>query len=474
MSASGPAESLVVSKLEALPRRRLVTFLGTGQFDKSSGMYRYEATRYALGDLPPVETPFVARAICGFVDVGQVRILATDKAWSIHGNALFEALRDSGVEDVTHVRIPDGGSEAALWELFEHLKEQLRPQSGWEIVLDITHGFRCQPFYAAAALSFVRAVDEDPAPVRVLYGAYRRSPEDSSIWDLTPVVELLDWASALTLFLKTGRAAGVVAPARQASRLLGRQNDRAEAEALRLMAEALDQFSENFATVRTGALLLGEKASARRLETVVDGSRESVIRHLPPLADVLPRLRAMVEGLAVEDLGTEQGLRSLGRLARLYLEKERFLEAISLVREAWICRYGSEGAINPGPDFVKEARESAEAEMRRALDGGDYDVSGVRNDLDHAGFRPDPGRACRLKRQVKAHIEKFEQALAAPLPPTSPGQNSGEVSGMRRAVRLAWAALGYNPKPEESESLDTESDLAALDTKLEELIRNRG
>lgn len=452
---------------ESAPRRRLVTFLGTGKFDSVTGTYSYEQTRYVLGELPPVETPFVARGICGCVEIAEVRVLATARAWEAHGATLERALKETGVSDVESVLIPEGGSEADLWELFRHLKDQLRPPEGWEVVLDITHGFRCQPFYAAAALSFVRAVEENPAPVRVLYGAFRPHPEHSSLWDLTPVVDLLDWARALTVFLETGRAEGLKVPALRASRRLGQEQDLRAAGILRNLALALDQFSEDFATVRTGSLLLGAQSSAARLERALIAAEDCVAQHLPPLVDLLPRLRATVDGLPVADLGAPEGLQSLGRLAGLYVETDRVLEAVTVLREAWISRYAPANAVNPGDGFSDKSRQEAEVLALAALQGGRHDLFPVRNDLDHAGFRSNPGKPGRLRKQVEEQVVKFVDALGSP-PPSPP---SATARGMQRAIRGVWEAMGHVPTPEEDAQLGSEGDLVVLDSWLARLVR---
>ena len=116
-----------------------------------------------------------------------------------------------------------GESRGDLWHQFQKIKEQLRHSAG-PVMLDITHGFRSSPFFAAAVASFVRAVDENPPDLRIGYAAFEaRKDGVTPIWDLSEFVSLLDWTSALALFLRTGRSADVAEPTIRLGRELGRR-----------------------------------------------------------------------------------------------------------------------------------------------------------------------------------------------------------------------------------------------------------
>jgi CRISPR-associated protein Csx16 len=87
-----------------------------------------------------------------------------------HGTALKEALRAANCPAPRFVRIPMGREPRELWRQFDVIKTELRGGDG-PVMLDITHGFRSQPFFAAAVATFVYAVDETPPDLRVLCGA---------------------------------------------------------------------------------------------------------------------------------------------------------------------------------------------------------------------------------------------------------------------------------------------------------------
>src|SRR5207302_1058631 len=79
-----------------------------------------------------------------------------------------------------------------------------------DVAFDVTHAFRSQPFFAAAVTAFVRAIDRDPPAIRVFYAAFdARKDGITPVWELTPFIELLDWAQSMMLFLHTGRSGPV-------------------------------------------------------------------------------------------------------------------------------------------------------------------------------------------------------------------------------------------------------------------------
>ena len=396
--------------------RRLVSFLGTG---------RYEPVTYELDGRTAGTTPFVARALAELVAPREIVILTTEAAERKHGTELRRALRETGFPKPCFVRVPEGRSRDELAELFRILCRELRGELDGRrghLVLDITHGFRAQPFFAASVLAFSRAVDDPPPEVRVVYGAFEQRSEDGKapIRDLTYLVEVLDWAQALRLFLRTGRAGEAAC----ATERLGRELRRAwavggrsgERPRLAELGEALSEFGADLETLRTGDLLLGRddetrrRASARELVQALEAARAEVDEHLPPLAQVLDKVEAMVRPLVGEfrDLQAAEGRRAVGALAELYLRLGRYLEAIATVREGLVNEKAPVAATRPAAaDFDAEARKQTEEELGQ--DRVFRAAADLRNDLLHAQYRKGSGarRAEAIVEQVKKMVRDF-------------------------------------------------------------------
>jgi CRISPR-associated protein Csx16 len=402
----------------AQARRRLVSFLGTGN---------YEPTRHRVAEGGTgAETRHVCRAIAEFVRVDEIAIVATVEAREKHGKGIETALREANLPSPTFEMIPRGESEDQLRQQFAVVKELLRPPAGTEVALDVTHAFRSQPFFAAAVAAFVRAVDPAPAAVRVFYAAFEaRRDGVTPVWELTPFIDLVDWAQNMMLFLRTGRAAGVA----ETTEIFGRELRRrwaatkeGDPPALAALGRELRAFGANLETIRTAALLLGDgSGSADRLARRLGEARASAAS-LPPLADVLDRLQGeMVEPLrgASGHLADEAGHRALCGLAQLYVGMGRWAEAAAVLREGWITRHATPAAAlgdrregHPGID--EEARRQAEG--RWINEEGDVAsrVAEVRNDLEHAGFKRQPLPADSLQQRIRDLAKEF-----AALPPAA-------------------------------------------------------
>jgi CRISPR-associated protein Csx16 len=386
---------------------RLVSFLGASD---------YEDVAYELDGRTAATTPFVARALAELFGPREIVILATETAEQKNGTALHRALLEAGFPEPRFVRVPEGRSRDELAELFRVLRREFAGTRE-PVVLDITHGFRTQPFFAASVLAFSRAVDDPPPEVRVVYGAFEQRSGDGKapIRDLSYLVEVLDWAQALRLFLRTGRATEAAAATERVGRELGKAWAEGEKKGaqprLQALGKALRQFGDDLETLRTGDLLLGRdggtkrRASARELVQALEAARAEVDEHLPPLAQVLDRVEAMVRPLVGEfrDLKAGQGRAAVGALADLYFRRGRYLEAIATVREGLVNERAPVAATRPAAaDFDAAARAATEKEL-----GSDLvfkAAADLRNDLLHAQYRQ--GDGARPARSIVAQVEK--------------------------------------------------------------------
>lgn len=312
------------------------------------------------------------------------------------------------------------------------MKNALRGAEG-PVVLDITHGFRAQPFLAAVVVAFLRAVDERPREIRVLYGAFEAKSAEgvAPIWDQTYRVELPDWTAALRMLLETGRAEEAAAKTERLGRSLAKawaEGDRSGPRPeLDRLGRAFRAFGADLETLRTGDLLLGSpKAapSAVALAEALERARDDARAHLLPLADVLERVRAMVAPLAVgpDHLASPEGLGAVAALARLHLELGRWLEAAATLREGWVNLYAEPDLARPGHErFDNEARKRVEGRAKDdEANSRQWDeLADIRNDLLHAqdrardGARPAEAIAGLLERFVST-FEEWIRALGDP------------------------------------------------------------
>ena len=400
---------------------RLISFLGKGNYAETS--YKFENNT--------VRTRYIAHALATFVQPGEIHLVATTEAWNQHGAALTEILTAAQLPTPLHVSVPTGGEPEQLWIMFGRIIDSIRTSNS-PILLDITHGFRMQPFFAAACIQYVQAVVPNPPVIRVVYGEYRVdavSPADaiSPVWELTPFLDVLSWSRSLMMFLQTGQADAVVEPTQHLARELSKQwattGMQGPQPQLAKLSKSLQEFSDDFTTIRTGSLLIGQTASAHRLAAAIAETSHEVNQRLPALAMILDQVRAMVDPLISQHrLSSQVGQQSLLALARLYQKMGRYSEAISILREGWITLHASFDADHPGSaEFNNDARVQSEKKWLTRV-GTQLDpvsehrldpVSELRNDIQHAGFKKQPHKKAWFEEQLEKLLTAWQEAIAA-------------------------------------------------------------
>ncbi|RME81123.1 MAG: CRISPR-associated DxTHG motif protein, partial [Zetaproteobacteria bacterium] len=279
---------------------RIVGFLGASSY--------YKALYWLDDEARTVATKFTMRALAELLPAREVCVLLTKEAEEVHWAALSEELASIGVA-ARKVRIPFGSTPDELHALFQALVREIRQGDG-PVYLDITYGFRSQPFFASAAVSYLRAIGRMPQDLRIFYGNFQGEGEKSPIWDLTLLVELLDWAYALNLFRTTGHADALVKIADRRRRMIAKQGaaEREELSAMHKIVSAMEAFAQDLATVRIPHMLLGYAqdartrpvGSAKRLLAAIEEFKSVITARMPLLADLLDELKVWLRDLPAD------------------------------------------------------------------------------------------------------------------------------------------------------------------------------
>jgi CRISPR-associated protein Csx16 len=390
---------------------KLISFLGTGKpIDKEENKYKYDELNYVWQD-KTISTEYVANALYEFFAPKEVVILATKEAECAHIEKLKKLIPVSKCE-----RIPKGSNDTELWKQFETIVNELSSVDEGECVIDITHGFRSQPFFASAAIAFVKNIMKKNLSIRVVYGAYEPGNSETHIWELSAFTDLVSWTQSISQFLETGRTSGIAEKANDLGSKLRKNwavNGRVgEPPKLRELGQAIEDFGDNLETIRTGALLVSDKPSAKQL---VDRIEQIADTDIPtPLKAVMEKVRERAALFPQQNhLSTQEGQKTLAAMARMYLEMGRYAEAAATLREAWITRHACPKSDCPGTEsFTKEHREAAEKAWQKENPDYARRVAEVRNDIEHAGYKTQPLPAKTIKKQLDQLLELFEQDLS--------------------------------------------------------------
>ncbi|ACJ00845.1 TM1812 family CRISPR-associated protein [Rhodospirillum centenum] len=401
---------------------RLISFVGLGSKNES-GQNDYKPTRYfweGRGE-GPIQTKHVSLALTRILQPAETVLLTTAKARETWQERLPAAFQEVGLPAPKFVDIPDGKDQSELWRIFEICRTHLDPPEAMSggTVMDITHGFRSQPFLAGAAAAFTRLTRnlDDSRSVTLVYGAFEaRDAEDRTpIIDLTSFLDIVDWAQAIMLFLRTGRGKDLVAlTSRDAGALFRRWDEGGRPgtkPGLTGLKRPLEDFAADLATLRTGSLLL-PTGTAQKLKAKID-ELDTELKGHPALTTIIDRLRTMAADLVLPDgvdtLSGPDAQKTMAALARRYLEMDRYMEAAAIVREGMVSLYAQPEAGRPGQSFSKKARDEAECRWRR-LDSNARGDGQLRNDLLHAGFNRGPAGAPQIANGVRKLVENLATA----------------------------------------------------------------
>lgn len=421
-----------------MPETLLITFLGTGG---------YKPARYRFGKEFSESERFFAAALASRIQPTRVVSLETQGASETHGEALAGRLRDAGLLH-TRIAIPEGKTESELWDILALLSDCIPPRS--RLHLDITHGFRSLPMVGFIALNYLR-VTRQATIGGIHYGAWEARElrdddlgvPDVPVFDLTPFLTLLNWTAGADEFLNTGSAARLGELLRNTHQELWRSPDRGPTgllpKALSSVGKSIDAAAQNLILLRTRHLAESAASLFRQLDRAEE--TDEISRHAAPFLEVLKPIREDLLRFADEDLETLRDLVGWlvgkGRpdaaltLANEWLvswmmvqaghpdhasdEKGRqlFERALGL----WVDQFTGLRSIKEpatgSSELLADFREKVSEELMTLLGSLASRIKGVRNDLNHAGFRHSPSTGPTI---VVLASEVASELFKLPLP----------------------------------------------------------
>jgi hypothetical protein len=411
---------------------KLLTFLGTAN---------YSQTTYVLGERRHT-TRYCPAAMAHFFQPETTLVVVTRGAQAMHLEALADEI--AAITRPLAVPIPDGHRQADLWAMFDALTAHVDVED--ELVVDITNGFRSLPFLSFLAVAYLRTVKR--VDVRgVYYGAWEARDEDnqSPVFDLTPFVALLDWTVATDRFARFGDARDLASLLRADMPPGLDMRDDLEARrlgnSLRQAAEAMEAVS---LALRVTRPLESMQASQRLVETLAE-HRSAVESRARPFALLADQIQSAYQGFGLAQPEARpnwrRNLEVQLDMIGWYLDKEQVVQAVTLARE-WLVsllvyRLGGASLTDyEGERGEVEAALNNEVRRHQPNAGGShfspYDeglralpqhrelgklwdqVASLRNDLAHAGMRPQPGAASGVLGKAERLYVRL-QALGAAL-----------------------------------------------------------
>jgi len=366
------------------------------------GPTSYQPTVYCYGDKEK-ETPYFAEALATFFpDLEEILVLLTPKVKNPPPDKpdnWAEVQKRLGGR-VKPVPIPEGHSEAELWDIFNALTEAVN--EGDTVIFDITNSFRSLPFLTFLAAAFLRAARQVKVH-QILYGAFeaKDAKNHTPVFELTPFVALLDWLTATNQFIYTGDA-----------RYLARQLSKQQEPALEPLASTVEQISLGLHLLRPTQVSEAAYSLPEQLRTA-----RQVLP--PPFALLADQIAGSYGQFGLEpDAAPRCQLARQLAMINWYHQAGQIVHALSLSREwlvSLLCVHFkvdvqdkneredvelllSGGKIkNPETGLERVSKHLEQwhtvrdgKRLRTLWSNPPYQLANLRNDVLHSGFRKEP------------------------------------------------------------------------------------
>jgi len=413
---------------------KLLTFLGRG---------KYSSTTYYWNELEHT-TSFAPAASWHFLHPDQIIVFLTEDArQDVYSEFLKSFPADVNVQPVA---VPLGSDTQELWQIFDQVSSSVQP--GDEVAFDITHGLRSFPLVGLLAAAFLRS-GLDVHLRAVLYGAYdvgqAVSPGRTPMFDLSPMLAMLEWSAAADRFNRTGDARDLASLVNDQRKNLastaGKDHQLLDqVGAIGSLANGLRDISQALHLIRPTQTLELTHDLPRRVKNARPALQRA--RAARPFEMLLDRVEQRFSPLGQADPLAEENLpATLDKqrcMIRQYADWELWVQAITLSREWLISWYmlglGYDDIVDKNYRQEVEERVNSESYLVRTAQQNKKalpalglmnlpeglaaltlwsTIADVRNDIDHAGMR----KHCREPKDLIPQVEYIIQQIEKlPLP----------------------------------------------------------
>lgn len=414
----------MTKKCQEGEKMKVISFLGVGEYKKVTYYWQNKMC----------QTHLFPEAVAKIFEPEKVFVLTTSTALN-RSKAYIKELKEILGDLVEFVSIPEGKSEAELWQIFEKCVELV--EEGDEVLIDITHAFRSIPFIFFAVAAYLRRT-KNVTIRHIVYGAYearepfREKPEPTDrvpIFDLTPILHLFDWLSGTEFLLQRSDAALLANILRRIHKDLWRMRT---SEKLPTKLECFSNVLYDYSRALHFSRPLEVMTYAAELLKLVDEVKPEVERWAKPFGVVLDKVRLEAVKFAYNDpkILSEENLRKQLELIEYYLEKDLTVQAITLAREwivSWIAlQSGERNWLNR--DIRSKIEEALGAAVARSygeqtslpewfdqlpkskeiVDLWSW-ISNLRNDLAHCGMRENALEIEKIEKMAKEVVRKLSE-----------------------------------------------------------------
>jgi CRISPR-associated Csx2 family protein len=346
-----------------------------------------------------------------------------------------------------NIMISSGKTENEIWKIFQKIYDVIEDED--EIILDITHSFRSLPMLATVLVQYVKFL-KSVKVLGIYYGAFETlgNPKDLEeripnvsdrkvpIYDLTAFSVIQDWAVASNNFINFGNAKELVQLTSQYLNpiLKNAEGSNEVASQLKQLSKQIDELCLIIKTNRGRSIIQGT------IPKQVQNSLEQLEYNLiAPLNPILQQLKKSLDNIGIKD--SEAG--NMINIVQWCIDKELIQEGITLLQEGIVSCILSEYKQTITNDD-KKVREFVSGYLNTKTGYESFDnkrfelsdaiveelsvyltnthqidewaklfvrINNYRNDINHAGMRPNPMKAREFKDKLIECYSKTKEII---------------------------------------------------------------
>jgi CRISPR-associated Csx2 family protein len=439
-----------------MPRKILISFLGTNN---------YVPANYYLGDQSHKvdNVRFIQEAILELICIDWtendvVKVFLTDEAeknnWVDNGHLdrdkkvieceglksrleSFAAHHKSKVNFEPILNVPTGITETDVWDVFDAIYEQLEEKD--EVYFDITHSFRSIPMLCMVLLNYAKYL-KNITVKGIYYGAFEVlgpawyvknnmpvEDRNAPIVDVTRFSMLQDWSIAAGDFATYGNADRLQQNSSEVLKpfLIKAKGEDKSLLALNRTIKNTKKFTENIQTCR-GKLIIENGAAKQIIEDLSNVTEDAIA--IRPIVPLLSAIKS-----ALSDFGNGPGVQNGYAAAKWCLKNNLIQQGLTILEETIISEVCEEMKIplyvekdrmlvsscfNILHDKINESDWKGEAARNKDLTNRILNkssvlkekcasfltISGIRNDINHAGMRNNDSSYKKFKSILKDNV----------------------------------------------------------------------
>ncbi len=347
---------------------------------------------------------------------------------------------------VQKIEIPEGKSEQEIWEIFRIVYDVLN--EGDDVIFDITHAFRSIPMLAIVVLNYAKVLKK--ISLRgIYYGAFEvlgSIPEAKKIpleernvpvLDLTAFDQLLDWSTGIDRFIETGNAELISHLAQRGIKpILKATKGRDEsAAAIRKISQELQRFTEVLAVCRGPEIV--QVASDLKNEVEKPEKLDLLPPFIPLFDKIKEQMKPFDNDTVYSGIQAAKWCRNHNLLQQSYtILQETLITYLVIQSGKDLDKLDYRTIVNQAVNIVNrnrpedEWKEPAASNKELTLEFINFfrensglaemlrNLTAYRNDLNHAGYNPNPmnvtkfeDKLSELLRNVEGYLSKSKAEL---------------------------------------------------------------